>query len=315
MTDAQSERSSMSHNGSKPPTDELNQHGKRVQELIVEIDTLPDSNVRELLQECMQEVLAFYGLGLDRVLEVARSVTGNQNAYDKLVNDSVVRGLLLIHGLHPVPLETRLCEALEKVRPYMESHGGNVELLSLENDAARLRLVGHCKSCPSSAVTLELALRQAIEEACPDLISFECEGVAEAPANHESHIPNVAPSWTVVDGVQGLADGGLLSIHAAGVPLVLCKTAGQLYAYRDRCPACNTPLHLGTLDRTLLGCRAGHRYDVQHAGRAVDSADLHLDPFPLLVSDDTVKVALPADRGSAAPHNVPTTKEEPTPAG
>ena len=116
-------------------------------------------------------------------------------------------GLLLIHGLHPVPLETRLREALEKVRPYMQSHGGNVELLSLDNDAARLRLLGHCKSCPSSAVTLELALKQAIEEACPDLLSFECEGVAEASADHESHTPNAAPSWIVLNDVHGLKAG------------------------------------------------------------------------------------------------------------
>ena len=92
MTDAQSERSSMSHNGAKPPTDELNQHGRRVQELIAEIEALPDSNARELLQECMQEVLAFYGLGFDRVLEVAKSATLGQNAYEKLVHDSVVSG-------------------------------------------------------------------------------------------------------------------------------------------------------------------------------------------------------------------------------
>ena len=69
-TNAQSEQSSMSHNGSRPPSDELNQHGKRMQELIAKIDVLPDPNARELLQECMQEVLAFYGIGLDRVLEV-----------------------------------------------------------------------------------------------------------------------------------------------------------------------------------------------------------------------------------------------------
>lgn len=294
----------MSYNGAKPPPDELNQHGRRVQELIAEIEALPDPNARELLQECMQEVLAFYGLGFDRVLEVAKSATLGQNAYEKLVHDSVVSGLLLIHGLHPVPLETRLREALEKVRPYMESHGGNVELLSLDNDAARLRLLGHCKSCPSSAVTLELALKQAIEEACPDLLSFECEGVAEAPADHESHTPNAAPSWIVLNDVQGLKDGELLSIHAAGIPLVLCKTEGGLYAYRDRCPACNMPLHLGTLDRTLLSCRGGHCYDVQRAGRAAGSANLHLDPFPLLVSADIVKVALPTELRSTAQHNL-----------
>ena len=89
------------------------------------------------------------------------------------MHDQAVSGLLLIHGLHPVPLDTRLRGALEKVRPYMRSHGGNIELLSLENEVARVKLQGTCKSCPSSAVTLELAVRRAVEEACPDLVGFE----------------------------------------------------------------------------------------------------------------------------------------------
>jgi len=55
----------------------------------------------------------------------------------------------------------------------MQSHGGNIELLSLENEVARVKLQGTCKSCPSSAVTLELAVRRAVEEACPDLLGFE----------------------------------------------------------------------------------------------------------------------------------------------
>jgi Fe-S cluster biogenesis protein NfuA/nitrite reductase/ring-hydroxylating ferredoxin subunit len=287
----------MSHKDSSALSIELNRHGKRLHELIAEIDGLSDTNARQLLQECMQEVLAFYGLGLTRVLDVAKSAHGSQEVYEKLVDDGIVRGLLLIHGLHPVPLEARLREALEKVRPYMESHGGNVELLSLDGEVARLRLVGHCKSCPSSAVTLELALKQAIEEACPDLLSFECEGVAEAAKNHEVHVPNAAPSWTELNDVHALDDGDLLSVNVAGISLLLCKSEGQLYAYRNRCPACNTPLHLGTLNRTLLICRAGHRYDIQRAGRAIDAANLHLDPFPLLASGGAVKVALPAERG------------------
>jgi Fe-S cluster biogenesis protein NfuA len=77
--------------------------------------------------------------------------------------------------LHPVDLATRLQEALEKVRPYLESHGGNVELLGLEDGFARLSLRGACKTCPSSSVTLELAVRKALEEACPDLLGFNVE--------------------------------------------------------------------------------------------------------------------------------------------
>src|SRR5205085_1105889 len=99
-----------------------------------------------------------------------------QEMLERLLHDQTVSGILLIHGLHPVSLDTRLRRALEKVRPYMQSHGGNIELLSLESDVARLKLEGTCKTCPSSAITLELAVRREVEAACPDLLSFEVVG-------------------------------------------------------------------------------------------------------------------------------------------
>ena len=137
-----------------------------------------------------------------------------------MINDGAVRGLLLIHNLHPVSLETRLLEALDKIRPYMESHGGNVELLSLDNDVAKLRLQGHCKSCPSSAVTMELAIRSAIEEACPDLMGFEVEGLAPIPGSAPIHAPNGAPAWTEVPEAVGLAETEMIPVQPGEVPLV-----------------------------------------------------------------------------------------------
>ncbi len=91
--------------------------------------------------------------------------------------------LLLIHDLHPVPLADRVQEALDSVRPYMESHGGNVELLSLEEGVARIHLRGSCSDCSASSVTLELAIKQALEEAAPDLAGLEVEGVAPQTMN------------------------------------------------------------------------------------------------------------------------------------
>ena len=136
-----------------------------------------------ILEECLESLLSFYGRGLERILELVEEAgPEGQKVYENLINDGAVRGLLLIHNLHPVPLETRLLEALDKIRPYMESHGGNVELLSLHDDIATLRLQGHCKTCPSSTITMDLAIRSAIEEACPDLMGFEVEGIAPAPA-------------------------------------------------------------------------------------------------------------------------------------
>ena len=65
----------------------------------------------------------------------------------------------------------------------MESHGGDVELVGVEDGVAELRLVGHCNGCPASEATLELAIRKALEETAPDLDGLEVEGVREsAPA-------------------------------------------------------------------------------------------------------------------------------------
>lgn len=290
----------MSHDGtdgSHPPVEDLDRLGRKIQELVAQMDEVADPGARELLRECMEAVVAFYGQGLARILEVTKSATPDgRKVYDALARDSVVRGLLLIHGLHPVDLQTRLREALDKVRPYLESHGGSVELISLRNDVARLRLVGHCRSCASSTVTLELAIRQAIEEACPDLVGFEVEGVEPAGADSAATTmpPHALPEWIVIDGAAQLADGDLLPIHARGVALVICKADRELYAYRDKCPACNLPLHLGSLlESGLLDCGAGHQYDLRRAGQCVENGALHLDPFPLLVEDGVTRVALP----------------------
>jgi Fe-S cluster biogenesis protein NfuA/nitrite reductase/ring-hydroxylating ferredoxin subunit len=281
-------------NGSKPAVDELNQHGRKIQELVARIDSLADREASALLQDCMETLLAFYGEGLARILEVVKSAgPDGEKICDALARDDVVRGFLLIHGLHPLSLEARLREALDKVRPYLKSHGGNVELIRLRDDVAHLRLLGHCESCPSSAVTLELALRQAIEEACPDLMGFEVEGVEmPAPERPPLSAGSAPRDWIVIEGAGELATGGLMPVQTPGPALVICKADRELYAYRDRCPACNLPLHLGTLSDGLLSCRSGHRYNVRQAGRSVDGADLHLDPFPLLVEGGVARVAL-----------------------
>jgi Fe-S cluster biogenesis protein NfuA/nitrite reductase/ring-hydroxylating ferredoxin subunit len=288
------------NNASLFAADDFAREGQKIQEFVEKIGELPDPTARRMLQECLESVLGFYGRGLERIMELLGE--SDAKAHDALLNDPGVRGLLLIHGLHPVPLETRLHEALAKVRPYMESHGGNVELLSLENDFAKLRLVGHCRTCPSSTVTLELAVRAAIEEACPDLQGFEVEGAAKH-AGFE-HVPKSAPEWMTIEGTDDLSEGKFMSVPTESEPVLVCKVSGTLYAYGDRCPACNLPLHLGEIRNNQLVCSLGHRYDVRHAGAGLDGAGLHLEPLPLMTQDGTVRVAR-ARAASNHPEAVP----------
>ena len=85
----------------------------------------------------------------------------------------------MVHGMHPVPVEQRVRDALEEVRPYLESHGGNVELIGIAEGVVRLRLEGSCSGCPSSAMTLKLAIEDSIHKFAPEVEEIEAEDAEE----------------------------------------------------------------------------------------------------------------------------------------
>ena len=109
----------------------------------------------------------------------------------------------LIRGCAPAPRAPSAwtCARASKgrssrVRPYMRSHGGGVELLDVVGDTVRIRLQGHCQGCPSSMVTLKLAVEKAIYEAAPDVGGIE---VAE-PVDPTPDRPPVHPGTGCLAG-------------------------------------------------------------------------------------------------------------------
>jgi len=180
---------------------------ERVQELLGSLDEIADPVAQQRVQELIGTVLELYGAGLERVLGIVDDAGGDALPIRQaLLDDGVVSSLLLIHGLYPISLEERVVEALDSVRPFLATHGGNVELLSVEEGVARLRLVGSCDGCPSSAATLENALKEAIDATAPDLLGLEVEGVvglddkAEEPAGLSLPLVQVgAPSLPMAD--------------------------------------------------------------------------------------------------------------------
>jgi len=153
---------------------------ERVRTLTAQLDEIDDPAVRGRIDELVGAIIQLYGEGLGRIVQ-ALAAAGEAGAAIRhgLVEDGVVASLLLIHDLYPVPLEERVNQALDQVRPYMASHGGNVEVLSLEGGVARMRLEGSCHGCAASNATLELALKRALQETAPDLLAIEVEGVAK----------------------------------------------------------------------------------------------------------------------------------------
>src|SRR5215813_5804222 len=113
------------------------------------IQTLLDSSAAsgaaayERAQQLVREVVGLYGAGLERIIALSEP-----GLAERLATDDLVASLLLVHGLHPHPLHRRVSDALDRVRPYLGSHGGDVDLLEITDDGVvRLAFTGSCKSC------------------------------------------------------------------------------------------------------------------------------------------------------------------------
>ncbi len=297
---------------------ELQERVARMETLLGEIEALKDPRARSKAAEVVGVLLDLYGDGLARMMDLVHE-TGNYKAFESFAQDELVSHLLLLHGLHPLDVETRVVQALEEVRPYLQSHGGNVEFLGVKGGVARLRMQGSCDGCPSSAMTLKLAIEEAVLKAAPDLDGIEAEGVAEPkPAPNIVAGPTLrrkekkqpeedGASWTVVGGLPQLSGGGMLAKEISGEPVLFVKLVNDLYAYRNLCPGCEASLEEGILKVAELRCPGcEHRYDVRRAGRCLDAPQLHLEPVPLLETEieveehqglgrrSIVKVALPS---------------------
>jgi len=269
---------------------------------------------RERAEQLVREVVELYGAGLSRIV-AAVGDRADAGMLNRLVDDDLVASLLLVHGLHPHDVRRRVSDALDRVRPYLGSHGGDVHLLDVVGDTVQLQFAGSCKSCPSSAVTLELAVEDAIRAAAPEVSSIElvapdtASGPAVIPAEsllaqvHSRAQPDSRTAWHPVPDLADLAPGEVGGFSVADALVLACRVGDQVYAYRDHCPGCDGSLAGAALHRRLGGsdpvlrCPRCHaHFDVVHAGaRLDDGAVHHLDPIPLLLRDGVLSLAVPAE--------------------
>jgi Fe-S cluster biogenesis protein NfuA/nitrite reductase/ring-hydroxylating ferredoxin subunit len=273
--------------------------GDRIQTLL-DATAAGGAAARERAEQLVREVVELYGAGLSRILATVGDQAG-PGMLDRLLADDLVASLLLVHGLHPHDVRRRVSDALDRVRPYLGSHGGDVHLLDIVDDTVHLQFAGSCKSCPSSAVTLELAVEDAVRAAAPEICSIEVvaaepTGVipAESLLAHVHSNGHGPTNWRPVPELAELQPDEVAGFFVADTTVLACRVGDQIFVYRDHCPICADSLAGAALDNALLRCPRCHTdFDVVHAGAGGHGA--HLDPLPLLVRDGVLSLAVRTD--------------------
>lgn len=297
-------------------TDRLRATGERIDSLL-DASGSGGAVARERAEELVRLTADLYGAGLERILDIVHEAGGlDDDVLASLAGDDLVASLLLVHGLHPYDVGLRVEQALDSVRPYLGSHGGDVELLEVSDaGVVRLRLLGSCDGCPSSSVTLKLAVEGAIEAAAPEITTIEVEDASAQPSS-EGLIPVAAlrsrldvvsadqdSSWEVLPELADLASGAVVTAEVGSTPVLVARIGADLFAYVDRCARCESSMRGAALSRRM-GAAVGEavlrcpscvaHYDVRHAGACLDDDALHLTPVPLLTDRGVTSVAVAA---------------------
>jgi Fe-S cluster biogenesis protein NfuA len=151
---------------------------QRIGELVGALENISDDESRASAKTLVQLLLDLHSVGLERVMEI---VAGNgddgQSIIDHLGCDPLVSSLLVLYGLHPLDVESRIIQAVEKIQPRVRKGGGELELVGFEGGIVRVRvqITGH--ACGSTAKTLKSMVEEALYEAAPDMNSFVIEGL------------------------------------------------------------------------------------------------------------------------------------------
>ena len=152
-----------------------------IDKMVRALEEAQDPVLRANAKELVQALMTLHGACLERMLEVVgQSGVSGKSIIDTFARDGVVKSVLLLYGLHPIDIKTRVLEALEKTRSSLRSNARTVSFVGIDDAGlVTLRMEGKSEGCGSSDVTLKQAVQQAIYEAAPDISGIVMEGFVE----------------------------------------------------------------------------------------------------------------------------------------
>src|ERR671933_244166 len=218
------------------------------------------------------------------------------------VDHPIAAAVLSMYDLGPIDDRIAVEEALDEIRPYIESHGGALELLDVEDGVVHVQMSGSCSGCAASAITLRRGVEEILREryeGFKEVVAHEVEDEDAGQNGGGGGLLQIEglkrPVFVGVGAVEDLAPGSLKAVEADGTSVLLVNVDGEPYAFKNVCPTDGrSELDGARLTGKVLVCPWHNcAYDARSGKRADDEPDAPgLAVVPIAVKDGALQVAV-----------------------
>jgi Fe-S cluster biogenesis protein NfuA/nitrite reductase/ring-hydroxylating ferredoxin subunit len=271
-----------------------------LQDLAKRVDTAVQA-VRDLKGDAREKALAmktaieeFHKSALTRMIQSLKSDPHGKELLFAMIDEPEIYAMLSMHSLIRPDLATRVRSVIENVRPYMQSHGGDVELLEVTTDTVKLRLAGSCNGCSQSAVTLRNGVEEALRESVPEISHIEVAPNEPGPSliSVESLLHANQKGWIAGPAPEELTDGKPFRIEGENSGVILLRSGNEIQAFRNACAHMGLPLDGAMVDReagTITCPWHGFRFDCR-TGECLTAPHAQLEVLPLRLEGGIIHV-------------------------
>lgn len=265
---------------------------------LVDLDPLPRQTANDL--KCALDDL--HRAALVRIVQTLREDARGKELLFELADDPSVRMVMLMHSLIRQDPMTLAQQALDSVRPQLQSHGGDVELARIEDGVAYVRLSGACNGCSMSAVTMRNGVEEALRQRVPGIVGVEVLPNEPGPAliqlsEVRRSLPEPQLGWCRTLELDKFELDEVVPVvlepeNAAPVEAIVVNIGGQLAAYVNQCAHLGMPLDTAEVDPvagTLTCSWHGFCFDAL-SGECTSLPGAQLAQLPLRVDNGYVWV-------------------------
>jgi Fe-S cluster biogenesis protein NfuA/nitrite reductase/ring-hydroxylating ferredoxin subunit len=239
---------------------------------------------------------AFHKAGLVTIVRALKNDPHGKGLLHELVDDPGVYALFALHGIVKSDARTRVAAVIENLRPYTQSHGGDVTLVDVRDNTVYVKLSGACNGCSMSSVTLRNGVEAALKEQVPEITAIEVVPNEPEPAAPGLISLTRAPKndgWIDGPEVASLADGVPFRFDVAeGRSIVIVRLDDSVTAYWNACAHLGLPIDGGRVDReakTITCPWHGFRFDCT-TGECLTAPQAQLEAVPVRVAGNVVQL-------------------------